>query len=449
VKIHGTVQIKIKHFIPLEINRKNLLCLRSFYFNLIALEKNKRLVLIIILGLLSAIGPFSIDMYLPGFPTIAKDLGTTVDAVSYSLASFFIGICFGQLICGPLLDRFGRKLPLIIGLVLYIIASLGCAASNSIELLIFFRFLQALGGCVGMVAPRAIVRDLFPVDENAKIFSLLILILGVSPILAPTTGSYLIAAFGWYSVFIVLGIVTLLILMCVIFWLPESRKADPTFSLKPKPILNSFITVMKNPQFYTYSFSGGIASAGLFAYLSGSPFVFMNLYGVTEQQYGWIFAVIAVGLISSSQLNSLLLRKYSSAELMKTILVLQTIIGLILIGGTALDILGLSGTIFFIFLFLSCQGFSFPNSAALSMAPFTKEAGSASALMGAIQMGLGAFAAAAVGFLNAKTALPMTAVMAGCTFVALVILILGKKKIDYECRSNDIKEQTVDMIEKY
>ena len=160
-----------------------------------------RSILILILGLLSAIGPFSIDTYLSGFPTIAKDLGVTVDEVAYSLSSFFIGISVGQLIYGPLLDRFGRKKPLMIGLSIYMVASLACATANSVEVLIVARFLQALGACVGMVAPRAIVRDIFPVEETAKIFSLLMLILGVSPIIAPSVGSYMITLMGWHSVF--------------------------------------------------------------------------------------------------------------------------------------------------------------------------------------------------------------------------------------------------------
>jgi MFS transporter, DHA1 family, multidrug resistance protein len=399
-------------------------------------EKRRRFVTILILGLLSAIGPFSIDMYLPGFPAIATDLHTTVDAVSYSLASFFIGIGIGQLLCGPLLDRFGRKIPLCMGLIIYILASIGCALSTSIETLIVLRFFQALGGCVGMVAPRAIVRDVFPLNENAKIFSLLILVLGVSPILAPTVGSYVIAGFGWSYVFVILTLVTSLILLAVIFWLPESKQPDPTFSLRPKPIFISFQSVLTTPQFYTYAIAGGISSAGLFAYLSGSPFVFMKLYGVSEQQYGGIFALIAAGLITSSQLNNLLLNKFNSEQLMKTILVVQTIIGMVLFIGTLTDTLGLYGTIFLIFLFLSCQGFSFPNSAALSMAPFSKEAGSASALMGALQMGLGSLAAATVGLLNARTAIPMTAVMAVCTGMGLMVLILGKRKM--KCTPNNV-----------
>ncbi len=391
------------------------------------MTKRNRFVLILILGLLSAISPFSIDMYLPGFPAIAADLKTTVDNVAYSLSSFFIGICTGQLICGPLLDRFGRKKPLYIGLIIYIAASVGCALSNSVELLIGFRFLQALGGCVGMVAPGAIVRDTFPVNENAKIFSLLILILGVSPIIAPTAGSYVISALGWHAVFIVLAIITSILLITVFFFLPESKLPDPSMSLRPQPILNNFWLVLKQPQFFTYAFSGAIAAAGLFAYLAGSPFVFMKFFKVSEQQYGWIFGLIAAGLISCSQINNVLLKKYSSAQIIKVVLIVQTIIGLLLCLSSLFGWLNLYSAIFLMFLFLSCQGFSFPNSSALSLAPFTKEAGTASALMGAMQMGFGALASALVGFISNGTTLPMTGVMAGCAFLGLIILLLGKK----------------------
>ncbi len=413
------------------------------------LAKRKRSLLILILGLLSAIGPFSIDMYLPGFPAIATDLHTTVDNVSYSLSSFFIGICAGQLICGPLLDRFGRKRPLYVGLVIYIIASLGCAMSNSVELLIGFRFLQALGGCVGMVAPGAIVRDVFPVNENAKIFSLLILILGVSPIVAPTVGSYLILAFGWHAVFIVLAIITALLLTAVIFLLPESKQPDPSMSLSPQSILNGFLLVLKQPQFFTYAFAGAIAAAGLFAYLAGSPFLFMNIFKVSEQHYGLIFGLIAAGLITSSQLNNGLLKRYSSEQIIKKVLLVQTIIGLFLCIGSIFDWLNLYSAIVLMFLFLSCQGFSFPNSSALSLAPFTKEAGSASALMGAMQMGFGAAASALVGILSNGGSLPMTGVMAGCALLGFIILSVGSKRIEYRSRMEDVEEQAFELIEKY
>jgi DHA1 family bicyclomycin/chloramphenicol resistance-like MFS transporter len=364
------------------------------------------------------------------------------------LSSFFIGICAGQLLCGPLLDRFGRKTPLCIGLVVYILASIGCSLSKSVEVLIVFRFLQALGGCVGMVAPNAIVRDVFPVEENAKVFSMLILILGVSPILAPTAGSYIIAAFGWPIVFIILAALTGLVLLLVVLKLPESKKPDPTFSLKPGPILTGFGAVLKQPQFTTYAFAGAIASAGLFAYLAGSPFVFMELYDVSEQQYGWIFAAIAAGLIGCSQLNNLVLKRYSSAEVIKAVLFTQSAVGLILIVGIAAGVLGLYSTIFLMFLFLSCQGFTFPNSAALAMAPFTKGAGSASALMGAFQMACGAIASALVGVFFNSTAVPMAAIMAACSSLGLVILLVGRKRMEYKARMEDVEQQCLEMIEK-
>jgi DHA1 family bicyclomycin/chloramphenicol resistance-like MFS transporter len=399
---------------------------------MIVLEKQNRLVLIIILGLLSAVAPFSIDMYLPGFPAIATDLNTTVDRVSYSLASFFVGVCVGQLVCGPLLDRFGRKRPLFIGLLLYIAASVGCALSPSIETLIAFRFLQALGGCVGMVAPRAIVRDIFPLHENAKILSLLILVLGISPILAPTIGSYVIATFGWNYLFLLLAVLATVLLGAILLWLPESKVPDTSFSLRLGPISSSYLGVLKEPQFYTYALAGGVSSAGLFGYLSGSPFVFMTYYGVSEQHYGAIFAFIAMGLISSSQLNNLLLKKYTSVQLMRSILLIQMVLGFLLVLGCQFDVLGLYGTVFLIFLFLSCQGFCFPNSAALSMAPFSREAGSASALLGALQMGLGSLAAAIVGLLKAESPVPMATVMASCTVLSVGIVVIGERKMKAE-----------------
>ncbi|HEY1022198.1 MAG TPA: multidrug effflux MFS transporter [Flavisolibacter sp.] len=408
-----------------------------------------RFSLILLLGLLSAIGPFSIDMYLPGFPVMAADLQTSVDRVSYSLSSYFVGVCVGQLLWGPLLDRYGRKRPLLFGLVIYILASLGCAVSGSIDMLIGFRFLQALGGCVGMVAPRAVVRDVFPVSENAKVFSRLLLVIGVSPIIAPTAGSFVVSAFGWHSVFLVLAVLAALLLVAVIFFLSESKAPDRHFSLRPKPIVGKFLYVVKDPQFYTYAFTGAVASAGLYAYLSGSPFVFMELFQVNEHQYSWIFALVAAGLIGSSQLNNLALKKYTSGQIIRTALTVQATVGLLLAIGTAAGWMNLYATIFLIFLFLCCQGFSFPNASALSMAPFSKEAGSASALMGAIQMGMGAVASALVGVFFNHTALPMTGVMAGCAIMALLILSLGQHKIRYKARQVDIEEQAVDLVEKY
>jgi DHA1 family bicyclomycin/chloramphenicol resistance-like MFS transporter len=386
-------------------------------------------LIILILGMLTAIGPLSIDMYLPGFSVIADDLHTTIEKVGFSLSSFFIGICVGQLLSGPLLDRFGRKKPLYVGLIIYIFASIGCGVSDSVEMLIFFRFIQALGGCVGMVAPSAVVRDLFPVEQSARVFSMLILILGVSPILAPTFGGYMVAAWGWKPIFFVLAIITAIILTIVVFFLPESKKADSTYSLKPAAILGNFKEVLKQKQFTTYAISGNFVSAALFAYLAGSPFVFMELHGVHQQTYGWIFALIAAGLITSSQINNLLLKKYKSDRILRTVITIQASLGIIMWIGSATHLFNLYGLIAIMMLFLSCQGFIFPNAAAMAMAPFTKHAGSAAALMGAFQMAMGALASALVGVFFNETIMPMVTVMLVFCLTGFTLLMIGQNRL--------------------
>lgn len=408
-------------------------------------NKNKQFYLILILGMLTAIGPFSIDMYLPAFPDIARGLNTSIAQVMLSLSSFFIGISAGQLIYGPLLERFGRKKPLYFGLIIYIVASLGCALSPSVDALILLRLLQALGGCAGMVAARAMVRDFFEVKENARIFSLLMLVVAVSPIIAPTLGGYITALFGWQSVFIILMAMAFVILIAVHFYLPESKKPDPGFSLKPRPIVTNYLGIIKHPQFYTYALTGAIAAAGLYAYISGSPHVFMEIYKVTEQQYGWIFALIAMGLIGAAQINTVLLKSYSSDQIIKAALTCQCIIGVVLAAITYTGFGDLFITIFLIFTYLCCQGFIFPNSSALSLVPFGHNAGSASAMMGAIQMSIGAAASAMVSLLQNYFS-PMTGVMACCTLTAFLVFTSGRKIIIKQASIEAVEEEDVEMI---
>lgn len=393
------------------------------------MTRKKYLSLILILGTLTALGPFSIDMYLPGFPAIAQDLRSTVAEVSLSLSSFFVGISVGQLLYGPLLDRFGRKKPLYVGLVVYIASSVACAFANSIDALIYLRFLQAVGSCAAAVASVAMVRDLFPVEDNAKVFSLLMLVVGVSPMVAPTVGGYVTAGFGWESVFLILAAMALAILVAVVLGLPESRQGDPDMSLKPGPILANFKSVLQEPLFYTYALSGAVAFAGLLAYVSGSPMVFMEIYQVNEKQYGWIFAFLSVGFIGASQVNRVLLRRYRSDQIIYVALFFQVSTSLVFALCTALDILGLFQTIGFIFVYLCSLGLTFPNASALALASFYKNAGSASALLGAAQMGIGALATVALSLFPHPSALPMTTIIATSSVLGLMILLAGRKRI--------------------
>ncbi len=409
-------------------------------------KKQSKFYLILILGLMSAIGPLSIDMYLPAFPSIATGLKTSVATVTFSLSSFFIGISIGQLLYGPLLERFGRKIPLYFGLSLYAISSFACATAMSVETLILFRFFQALGGCVGMVASRAMVRDLFDVKDNAKVFSTLMLVIAVSPIIAPTLGGFITTYFGWRYIFIMLIIVIAAILAGTYFLLPNSKGPDKTYSLKPAAILSSFGSILKHPQFALFTLSGSIASAGLYAFISGSPFVFIEFFKVSQQHYGWFFGFVASGLIGSSQLNSVLLKKYSSEQIIKVALYFQSAVAIVLVSTALIGVSELYSTVILVFLFLCCQGFIFPNASALSMAPFGHNAGSASALMGFIQMSIGALMSAMVSILHNQTSLPMTGVMAFCSVSASLMYTLNKHKIIQKPSIELVEEEEVEMI---
>lgn len=397
----------------------------------------KYIQLILILGSLTALGPFSIDMYLPGFSGIAKDLHTSVAKVSMSLSSYFIGISAGQLLYGPLLDRFGRKKPLFIGLLVYILASLGCIYVTDIDAFILLRFIQAVGSCAATVASVAMVRDLFPVKDIPKVFSLLMLVVGLSPMLAPTIGGYVTEDLGWHAVFFILMCMGIVILIASQIGLPNTYKPDTSISLKPKPIITNFLLVLKEPQFYTYAFTGAIAFSGLFSYVASSPLVFMDIYKVDAKTYGWIFALMSVSFIGSSQLNSMLLKKFSSEQMIFGALISQSVISIVFLILALNNLLGLYETIGMLFLFLACLGISNPNTAGLTLAPFAKNTGSASALMGAIQLGLGALASFAIGVFVKDSVAPMVAIMTTTTITAFIILNIGKRFIKNKVELSD------------
>jgi len=382
---------------------------------------------IFVLGSLTALGPFSIDMYLPGFEDIAHSLNTSVATVALSLSSYFIGISLGQLLYGPLLDRYGRKRPLYAGLALYIVSTIICMQARDINTLIILRFIQAVGSCAAQVAAMAMVRDLFGPKESAKVFSLLLLVLGASPMIAPTAGGYIVVNFGWRTIFLVLTILGVLIAALSIFLLPESYAADKNFSLHPRPIIKNFISVFREPQFLVFVLVQSLAFAGLLAYVSGSPIVFMNIFHVDKKTYGWIFAFLSVAFIGLSQFNSLLLKKYSSEQIIWVALTGQVLVAVLFLAGNIAGWYGLPQTILFIFLFLGCLGFTNPNAAALSLAPFSKNAGTASALLGALQMGIGALASMGIGAFSSTSATPMIAIMTTTSLAALLILIIGKR----------------------
>jgi MFS transporter, DHA1 family, multidrug resistance protein len=386
--------------------------------------------IILILGALCTVTPFAIDLYLPAFPQIAAGLGSTEAQVALSLSSYFVGMAIGQLFYGPLLDRYGRKKPLYLGLGLFVLATAGCAMARDVETLIALRFLQALGGCVAQVGAMTMVRDFFPVHEGAKVMSLLLLILSVSPLLAPTIGSLLATALGWQWIFAMLGAIALAILAVAHAWLPEGHVPDRSVSLKPLPILLTFRDILRDPHFSVYALAGAFCFSGLFLYVAGSPIIFMKVFHVDTHSYGAIFAGLSVGFIGGSQLNIALSKKYGSAAVFRNAMRVQALIAVIFLIGVWQGWYGLAATIAMFFAWLSCLGLIYPNAAVLALAPFSKHAGSAAALLGFLQIGVGALSSSSVGLLDAQTALPIVATLTAATLIGTAIFFAGQRRLN-------------------
>ena len=385
-------------------------------------------LLIFLLGTLSTISPFAIDLYLPAFAQIGQALGTEESKVALTLSSYFVGLALGQAIYGPLLDRFGRKPPLYFGLGLFILASAACSQAFNIESLIFFRFIQACGGCVAGVTAMTLVRDFFPKESRAKVLSLLTLTIAVSPMLAPSIGSFIVAGMGWRWVFGLLALIVVSVLLAVTLWLPDPHTPDPTIKLDPLSISRTFWQVLKVPQFYTYAVAGSFGFAGLFTYVAGSPGIFMGHYGVSAKTYGAIFAFLSVGMIGSAQVNVQLLKRFKSARIYRAALIL------LFIFGTSLFVLGslpnfpMWAFIALLFGFLSCVGTMMPNGSSMALVPFDRNAGSAAAMLGILQMGVGALASTAVGLLGSGVK-PVVSVLFVTSAIALGIYLYGHRKL--------------------
>jgi MFS transporter, DHA1 family, multidrug resistance protein len=386
-------------------------------------------VVLIVLGALITISPFSIDMYLPAFSRIAADFGSTTAKVALSLSSYFVGMAIGQIVYGPLLDRYGRKRPLYYGLFIYILSSIGCAFAESVEVLVTLRFVQALGASVAWVSSMAMVRDFWPVEESAKIFSLLILILGVSPLLAPLAGSFIVDWLGWQWVFFSLCIIVVLITAATVFYLPQRYKPDPTVTLKPGPIMKTFYEILKNRQFLTYTLAGAFAFANMFIYLAGSPAIFMERFEIGPKAYSGIFALLAVGFIGSNQVNILLLKKYKSEQIFRIALFCLVLFNLVFLVGAMNNLYGLVATIIIFFFSLSCLGLIYPNSSALALSPFSRNLGSASALIGSMQIGTAGLISAGVGLFKRVDIIPVALMMATVSLLALLILFIGRRRV--------------------
>lgn len=372
----------------------------------------------LVLGLLSAIGPFAIDMYLPALPSIGESLHADIGTVQLSLMVFFMSMGVGQLVYGPLSDMFGRKRPIYVGLCIFALGSIGCALAPDIHTLIVCRFIQGLGACAGMVIPRAIVRDMHTGNDAARLMSLLMLIFSVSPVLAPLTGSLVIELASWRGVFWVVTGAAILGLVMVSTVLKETRPAHLRLNSTVGSALAGYATLLRDRHFLGVVFIGSFGVSSFFAYLANSSFVLINHYGLTPTQYSLAFSVNAVSFIGASQFTGRLGSRYGLKRVVKTAVVGYAATMVLLAAVTAAGVDKLAVLMVMLVVGYGFLGLVIPSSAVIALEEHGAIAGTASALMGTLQFGTGALVIALLGRFIDGTSLPMVAGIAACAVIS-------------------------------
>jgi len=374
---------------------------------------------LILMGLITALGPLAIDMYLPAFPTMAADFGVGTALVERTLAGYLLGMSLAQLVYGPVADRFGRRLPLMVGLTLFILASVGASLSGNITELTLWRVLQAFGGAAGMVIPRAVIRDQLSTQESARALSLVMMIMGVTPILAPILGGQVLLLWHWRGIFIIMALGAALLLAGVLCIMRETLKPERVApSLQPGRILRNYRQLLGERQFLGYALAGAFGTAGMFSYIAGSPRVFIELFGIDPSVFGWLFGMNAAALILGAQVSARLLARHSPARLLRRAQIAQMGFAMLGVVLTLTHMLTLWWLMVCLAGFMASQGFVNPNAAALSLDRQGHRLGVASAMMGALSMLCGALAGWGVSVWHAADALPLTGILGLCTVLS-------------------------------
>ena len=379
---------------------------------------------IMLLALLTSLGPLSIDMYLPALPQMANDFGITTQRVANTLPAYFLGLALGQLIYGPLSDRIGRKTPLYFGLLLYICASILCTFANSEWSLIAARILQALGGCVGVVIARAAIRDRLDLQSSAQAFASMMIVMGIAPIIAPSLGALVLLYFSWPAVFVFLSAIGLICLICVHFFFQESLPVERRLNLNIKQVLNLYGAIFKQKSFRWPMLAGCFSGGILFCYISSSASILMDDYGLNQQQFAYAFGLNALGIMLLSSINKKLGRTFSVLQRLKIGAVLQLLGVMVLLSASLLSNVALWIVLIGMFLAISGIGFTGPNAMALAMAEQGERAGTASAVMGSMQFACGLLAGVMLNFLLWSALANMAIVM--LIFVGIMLLSIWK-----------------------
>ncbi len=383
----------------------------------------RRFELIVLLGALTTFGAMSIDMYLPALPSIARDFHVAIGASENTMATFFLGFAVGQLFFGPMADRFGRKSPLLFGLIFYLAMCAACALSTSVEMLMVARFFQAFGACAGGVVARACVRDIFGPEETPRVFAYMLLVLSVAPLLAPFLGGYLLIWASWRAIFwFQFGLGTLATIATALR-LPETHGGSHR-RLHPGIILADYLRILRDRGFTAYALGGAVSNASLYAYLTGSPHVFIDMFHIAPQNFGFFFAFNAIGLIGMAQVAARLVHGRLPESVMLKAQFVHIVAGAILVANSFTSWGGIYGFGASLFLFLSCNGAINPMSAGASMRHYAVNAGMASAMLGTLIFAVGFAISILMGVIPATTPLVLACIMAACAVAGLGIHLL-------------------------
>ena len=382
----------------------------------------------IFLGTLASLGPLAIDMYLPAFPRIAEGFHVQVPDIQRTLATYFVGLAVGQLIYGPLADRLGRKIPLYIGLTLFALASVGCALAWNVHSLAAVRLVQALGGCAKMVISRAIVRDLFDDKQAARVFGSLVLVMGLAPILAPLVGGFLAVHSSWRAIFWLHAIAGGAALLSTALFFHESLPPERRLKQSAGAIASTYLSLFTHREFMLHAMTVSIGTAGLFAYVGGSPYVFEKIFRISEARFGLYFGPIACGIIGMAQVNGLIAGKFDIRKILRLALCVNTAAGIALLVDAITGFGGFWGIYLPLWFVIASMGFVFPNTTVLAMSPHGRIAGNASAVLGFLQFGVSAIGGLIVAAMqNAQTiptSMPMAGTIAICSVIALILNLL-------------------------
>ncbi|MBW6401245.1 multidrug effflux MFS transporter [Roseomonas sp. HJA6] len=360
------------------------------------------------------IGPFSIDMYLPALPALGASLNASPGAVQGTLAIYFLGLACGQMMYGPMSDRFGRRGPLFVGLSLYTVAATACALAPDVQTLTVARLFQALGGCSGMVIARAMVRDVSDERGSVRLMAQLMLVMGVAPVIAPIVGGAVLPVFGWRGIFALLAVYGVTMLAVIALFLPESLPIERRRRDGFAAVLRVWVGLLMDRRFLGLALAGGFISGGMFTYISGSPFVFMELNGVPPGHYGFYFGANALGIMAMGQIVGRLAHRIPPKRILPVTITVPFVSGLVLLLVTKTGFGGFPAMLVALFFFVAMMGGVMPLTTALAMGPHGAVAGSASALMGTLQFSIGALSGTVLGALQDGTAVPMAMVIAGC-----------------------------------